>query len=114
MVHDARELGEDHAHDLGAWGCFDAEHLLDSECVADPVDHARAVVEAVGVGNDLVPTVGLRHLFKTTVQVPDLAFGARDDLSVEPGDDPEQGELTVDFGRVDIDSLATRFLFIHN
>ena len=33
---------------------------------------------------------------------------------VEPGADPDQGELAVDFGQVDVNTLASRYLFIHN
>ncbi len=33
---------------------------------------------------------------------------------VTSGEDPSQGELAIDFGRVDVDTLATRYLFIRN
>ena len=65
---------------------LDAEHLLDGPHVPDAVDHRGDVVQAVRVGDHLVPGVRLRHLLEAAVQIPDLRFGPRDPLAVQPRD----------------------------
>ena len=87
VVHDPGELGEDRAHELAAVRDLDAEHLLDGPAVADAVDHRRAVVEPVGVGDDLVPVVRLGHLLEAAVEVADDRLGPDDLLAVEARDE---------------------------
>src|SRR3972149_6556585 len=85
VVHDPRELGEDHADRLRPRGGRDLEQLLDRERPAVPVPEGRAVVEAVGVGDGLPVGALLRHLLDVGVHVADLGRGVDDRLAVEKG-----------------------------
>ena len=64
-------------------GAGHAEQLLHRERPAVPVHEGRAVVEAVGVGDDLPVGPLLRHLLEVAVHVADLGLGVPDRLPVE-------------------------------
>ena len=76
VVHDPRELGQDHADGLGPRRRRDAQQLLHRQRPAVPVHERRAVVQAVGVRDDLPVGPVLRHLLEVPVHVADLGLGS--------------------------------------
>ena len=72
-----------------------------------PVHERRAVVQAVGVGDDLPVGPLLRHLLEVAVHVADLGLGVDDRLPVEPrlhAEGPVHGRV----GRADVDDQVLR------
>jgi hypothetical protein len=86
VIHDPRELGKDRPHQDPPVRDLDSEHLLDRAHVSHAVDHGGDVVQAIGVGDDAVPVMGLRHLLEAAMQVADHRLSADDPLPIQPGD----------------------------
>src|SRR3989475_11291570 len=73
----------DHADVLAALGDGHARQLLDREREADVVQDGRGVVQAVGVGEAVVPRPLLAQLLEAAVEVADLDLDVDDGLAVE-------------------------------
>src|SRR2546430_5302659 len=73
----------DQADVLAALGGGHARQLLDREREADVVQNGRGVVQAVGVGEAVVPRPLLAHLLEAAVEVADLDLDVDDGLAVE-------------------------------
>ena len=85
VVVDTAELIHDDAEHLRAFRDLHAEHVFHGAAVRDIVHDGRAVVEAVGIRDHLLPSAAFHHLLEPAVQVSDL-FHARDDgLAVHGG-----------------------------
>ena len=89
VVPDAAHLADEHAYPLRPLRDLKPQELLDRHAVADVVHHRRAVVEAVGVGDDGVPGVVFRLLLEAAVQIAYLRHGFPYPLPVELAEDPE-------------------------
>src|SRR5256886_444997 len=83
VVREARDLPADHADVLAALGGGHARQLLDREREADVVQDGAGVVQAVGVGEAVVPRPLLAHLLEAAVEVADLDLDVDDGLAVE-------------------------------
>ena len=84
-----------------------AQQLLHRERPAVPVHERRAVVQAVGVRDDLPVGPLLRHLLEVAVHVADLGLGVDDRLPVEPrlhAEGPVHGRV----GGADVDDQVLR------
>src|SRR5207237_3090093 len=80
---EAGDLPADQADVLAALGGGHARQLLDREREADVVQNGRGVVQAVGVGEAVVPRPLLAHLLEAAVEVADLDLDVDDGLAVE-------------------------------
>ncbi len=89
VVHDARQLAEDHADPLRARRDLDAQELLDRHRVSHVVQERAHVVEPVRVGEDLLPRMELGHLLEAAMEIADLGDRFDDRLAVEPALEPE-------------------------
>ena len=83
VVAHPRELAGEHAQPLAALRGLEPEQLLDPEAVAEVAEDRRVVVQAIGVGNCLIPGTGLTFLLEAAVEVADLHIEIDDGLSVE-------------------------------
>ena len=83
MIGDAGDLTADHPDVLRALGRADAGQVLEREREGDVVQDGRGVVQAVGVGNAVVPRPLLAHLLEAAVQVSDLDVDVEDGLAVQ-------------------------------
>ena len=81
--------------------------LLDRLGVGEVVVHRRAVVEAVGVRDDVVVGVVLGFLLEAAVQVAAVDVGAHDLLAVELGDDLDRA-VRRRVRRADVDDDVVR------
>ena len=107
VVHDPRELGEDHADRFRARGRGDAQELLHRQRPAVAVHEGRAVVQPVRVGDDLPVGPLLRHLLEVAVHVADLGLGVRDRLPVHERLNAE-GAVHGGVGGADVDEELLR------
>ena len=89
VVHDPRELGEDHPHRFRPGRGVDPHELLHRQGPAVAVHEGGAVVQPVGVGDDLPVGPDLRHLLEVPMHVADLGRGVDDGLPVHEGLDAE-------------------------
>ena len=87
VIDEARILGQQRAQVAAARRDLDPHQLLDRFAIGEVVDQRRDVVEAVDVGDEVVPGVRLALLLEAAVQVAGMDVGAQHALAVELGDD---------------------------
>ena len=89
VVHDPRQLGEQHAEILGAQRHFEIEQLLDGEHVAVLLAHRRRVIEPVEIGQSLQIGLVLDQLLGAAVEQADMRIEPLDDLPVQLHHQPQ-------------------------
>ena len=72
VAGDAEHFRQHDADDLGPVRHLDPGHLFNRHHVGQVVHHAAEVIDPVGIGNERVPGLTLRHLFRTAVVVADV------------------------------------------
>ena len=80
---DARNLVQQHAQQLRAFGNLQPQQLLHRQAVGQIVGHRRQVVDAVGQRHHLLVELGLAGLLDASVQVADVGRQRDDDLAVQ-------------------------------
>ena len=83
MVVDTGEFVHNHAEHLGAFRDFDTVHIFDSAAECNVVHHCRAVVQAVGVRDHLLPGAAFDHLFEAAVHKADFMDTGHDGFAIE-------------------------------
>ena len=85
VAGDPEQLTEHHPDNLGALRHFDTEHGLQRQQVSQIVLHAGEVIDAIGIGNILVPVLTLGNLFGTAMVVAEIDVDVGDLLAIELG-----------------------------
>ena len=89
VVIDTGKFVHNHAEDLGTFRDFNTEHVFDCTAERNVVHDSRAVVQAVRVRDNLLPSAAFDHLFEPAVQVADFFDRCHDGFTIHSGQEAQ-------------------------